>query len=579
MYKLCIFLPLFLGVASKPNYSLRVKRDAVTDPSQSCNSLVYCQGSLLDTVQRARIFSDSKTFVDMSQINTEEITLRNFNALLAQTNNNPTKAEVAQFVQENFENDTELATWTPEDFNPSPSFLKRIKDDEIKTFASDLVGIWPSLGRKVSSTVFQNPEKHSLIGVPNGIIIPGGRFKEFYYWDSYWIIEGLLISDMPRTARGMIENLLSMVETYGFVPNGGRIYYLNRSQPPLLTLMAALYLKYTDDIEWIRAKIGVLDKELTYWLQEKTVDVVVKERQHRLAHYISESTTPRPESYYEDITTCTYFPDGEQQKHCYQGLKSGAESGWDFSSRWFFDEDGGVKTNLTHIDAQRVIPVDLNAFLCGAFRKLSSFYFLIGDGQNALKWAQHSESWLIAINQVLYDDQDGIWYDFDLDLSRPRKIFFPSNFAPLWPDLYDAEQKKIYGKRAAKYFKKLRIDEFKGGIPTSLDQNNEQWDLPNAWPPLQELVILGLWDSGDRLGKQIAKKSAGRWIEANLKGYQEQNAMFEKYDSSRVGQYGGGGEYEVQKGFGWTNGVALKLIDKFYARNTDDEENSNEIGD
>lgn len=86
-----------------------------------------------------------------------------------------------------------------------------------------------------------------------------------------------------------------------------------RSQPPLLTLMAALYLKYTDDIQWIRNKIGVLDKELTYWLQEKTVDVVIKESQYRMAHYISESTTPRPESYYEDITTCTYFPDGEQQ--------------------------------------------------------------------------------------------------------------------------------------------------------------------------------------------------------------------------------------------------------------------------
>lgn len=228
MYKLCIFLPLFLGVHSKPNYLIRVKRDTVTDPNQSCNSRVYCQGSLLDTVQRARIFSDSKTFVDMSQTNSEEVTLRNFDALLVKTNNNPTKAEVSQFVKENFKNDSELETWTPEDFNPSPSFLKTIKDDEIKTFASNLVGIWPSLGRKVSSTVFQNPEKHSLIGVPNGIIIPGGRFKEFYYWDSYWIIEGLLISEMPRTARGMIENLLSMVETYGFVPNGGRVYYLNR---------------------------------------------------------------------------------------------------------------------------------------------------------------------------------------------------------------------------------------------------------------------------------------------------------------------------------------------------------------
>jgi hypothetical protein len=75
-------------------------------------------------------------------------------------------------------------------------------------------------------------------------VVPGGRFEESYYWDSYWIIRGLLICDMTETAWGVISNLLEDVTNFGFVPNGGRIYYLDRSQPPLLTLMIAEYLNH-----------------------------------------------------------------------------------------------------------------------------------------------------------------------------------------------------------------------------------------------------------------------------------------------------------------------------------------------
>ncbi|CAG9767217.1 unnamed protein product [Ceutorhynchus assimilis] len=557
--KLIHFCYIFIQLAfAKPNHKI------LSIQKESCDSLVYCQGTLLDTVQRARIFSDSKTFVDLSQTNAPEITLQNFQELMTSTNNNPTKEQIIKFVNANFVESTELEEWTPEDFNANPDFLNKIKDKQIKQFAGDLVKIWPSLGRKIGQTVFDNPEKHSLIGVPNGIIIPGGRFKEFYYWDSYWIIEGLILSEMVDTARGMIENLLFMVELYGFVPNGGRVYYLNRSQPPLLTLMAGLYFDHTNDIAWLQKNLPLLDNELTYWLDQKTVDVVKNCQTYRMAHYLSQSDTPRPESYYEDITTCKFFINDEGRKHCYQGLKSGAESGWDFSSRWFFDQEGGIKTNLTHIDAQRVIPVDLNAILCAAFKRISSFYELTGDLQNAAKWALVSKQWLQAIEEVLYDDTDGIWYDYDPVLSKSRKMFYPSNFAPLWTETYNFALKNEYGRRAAEYYTDLNIGEFKGGIPTSLDGNNEQWDLPNAWPPLQEFVILGLWNTGNRRAKSIARQSAERWIQANLIGYREETAMFEKYDATKVGQYGGGGEYQVQKGFGWSNGVALNLIDKFF---------------
>jgi len=220
----------FLPADLRPNdHLVRTRRQiVVSDPRQSCDSEVYCQGPLLDTIQRARLYSDSKTFVDMSQVNSEKVTLANFKQLMANTSNNPSKQDLEKFISTNFEDSSELEEWTPEDYNSSPEFLDRIKNKEVRQFASEIVAIWPTLGRKVADVVFARPDQHSLIGVPNGFIIPGGRFRELYYWDTYWIIEGLLISDMTNTAKGILENFLYIVKQYGFIPNGGRIYYLNR---------------------------------------------------------------------------------------------------------------------------------------------------------------------------------------------------------------------------------------------------------------------------------------------------------------------------------------------------------------
>jgi neutral trehalase len=69
------------------------------------------------------------------------------------------------------------------------------------------------------------------------ISFKGGRFIETYYWDNYWILEGLLVSGMFDTAKTILENQIYLIENYGFIPNGSRVYYLNRSQPPYFSLM------------------------------------------------------------------------------------------------------------------------------------------------------------------------------------------------------------------------------------------------------------------------------------------------------------------------------------------------------
>ena len=125
----------------------------------------------------------------------------------------------------------------------------------------------------------------------------GGRFVEFYYWDTYWIIQGLLLSEMYDTTRGMLENFLSMVDTYGFVPNGGRVYYTKRSQPPLLIPMVYSYVTVTGNIPFLKNNINLLEKEFEFWMTNQTVTVNKDGNEYKLARYYTASQGPRPESY------------------------------------------------------------------------------------------------------------------------------------------------------------------------------------------------------------------------------------------------------------------------------------------
>ncbi|VEN43497.1 unnamed protein product [Callosobruchus maculatus] len=532
---------------------------AVDATLESCDSKVYCQGRLLEVIQQAHLFRDSKSFVDMIQVNPSEVTLRNFDLLMKQTGDKPTNEQLKKFVDDNFNDEGELEDWTPPDLNSNPAILKQIDDIAVRDLARHLIKIWPLLGKKMKPSVEDKPDQHSLIPVPNGFIIPGGRFKEIYYWDSYWIIQGLLISEMTETTKGMLENFISIVAKHGFVPNGSRVYYLNRSQPPLLSLMVGLYMEATRDIAWLRKNVKTLEAELNWWLINRTVTVEKDAVKYQLAHYAVQSDTPRPESYREDIITCKDHP---QKDMCYRALKSGAESGWDFSTRWIFDQSGHYA--LTKINTMRVIPVDLNAFLCKAFRHMSVFYTLLGEQEKAIFWLEKSNSWKKSIEMVHYDKVDGIWYDYDMEGKAPIKRFYPSNFAPLWAECYETEQRDIKGAMAAQYFTNQGVMNYEGGIPTSLIRSGEQWDLPNAWPPLQDIVITGLANTGNDHAKKIAETFARRWVRANVKGYGDTKEMFEKYDAEQPGKYGGGGEYTVQTGFGWTNGVVLQLIKKYY---------------
>lgn len=526
----------------------------------SCDSEVYCTGPLLHTVQMARIFNDSKTFVDLKQIHEENITLSNFQKLMHDNNQNPSVEKIEQFVKENFEAGNEFEEWIPSDFVAEPKVLAKIQDKNLREFAKELVKLWKTLARKMKPDVSKNQNQYSLIPLPNGFIIPGGRFKEIYYWDTYWIIRGLLISEMTETARGIIENFMHLVKTLGHVPNGSRVYYTQRSQPPLLTKMVAQYMNYTNDLEWLSKNINTLDDELQYWIKNRQVKITLNAITYKLYQYNAPSNGPRPESYREDVLTANTTSNPNET---YVQLKSGAESGWDFSSRWMFDKNGGNNANLTNIHVTRIIPVDLNAFLYDAFNTLSQLYRSLGNYIKAKEWKNRAKALDQAINLVLWNEKAGVWQDFDMQLKKHRDYFYVSNLAPLWVKSGDTIKANRAIKPILKYLKNEGIEKYPGGTPTSMNQSGEQWDLPNCWAPLQAILVQGLAQSNDRDAMNLAEKLAHLWVRANYIGFKETKEMFEKYDANVPGQFGGGGEYTVQAGFGWTNGVALEFLETY----------------
>lgn len=516
----------------------------------------------------ARVFPDSKTFVDYQMRNDPNDTLSAFQQLLDQTNSTPSREQLTEFVHQHFTNDSELEKWTPPDYNENPWILNNINDEQLRTFAKNVNDIWPILGRKIKDEVFQNPERYSLIPVKEGFIIPGGRFKEIYYWDTYWIVEGLLITGMESTAKGIIGNFIELVKTVGHIPNGARWYYQERSQPPLLIAMMSMYLQYTYDYTFLKENIDALDKELQYWLTRQSITINRDGKPYQLLRYNAVSAGPRPESYYEDYTNSLNFNTAESRQNFFVELKSAAESGWDFSSRWFIDSNGNNTGNLLNTHITDILPVDLNSIYANALQNLAYFYAILGDPARAEEWGSRAKQWQDNIEKVFWNEEVGVWLDYDIVNKIHRNYFYPTNLSPLWMRVVTQEDIEKHTPRIIEYLRNSGALNYNGGIPVSLLNSGEQWDFPNAWPPIVSIFVNAVEELGTDESKTIAFEAAQNWIRANHKGFQNHQQMFEKYDAENPGEFGGGGEYTVQEGFGWSNGVVFEFLAKYGKRMT-----------
>jgi len=395
------------------------------------------------------------------------------------------------------------------------------------------------------------PLYSSLLPLPRPYVVPGGRFRELYYWDSYFTMLGLAQSGRADLVDDMVDNFAHLIDAYGHVPNGTRSYYLSRSQPPFFFAMVGL-LSPADPPAAFARYLPQLKAEEAFWMEG--AEGLTAGGAHRRAvalddgsilnRYWDDSDAPRDESYREDVTLAQATP--REPAWTYREIRAAAESGWDFSSRWFADA-----RNLTTIDTTEIIPVDLNALLYGLERAIADGCARAGDSDCAGDYVRRAAARRAAIDRILWDAPRGAYLDYRWTLKRRVDGISAATLYPLFTQAASEAQAASVAQVVGAELLKA------GGIVATPLATGQQWDAPNGWAPLQWIAVAGLVRYGqDRLAERIAC----RWTVNVARVYRQTGKLLEKYDVIATDRPGGGGEYPTQDGFGWTNGVTRKLM-------------------
>jgi alpha,alpha-trehalase len=396
----------------------------------------------------------------------------------------------------------------------------------------------------------------SLLPLPKPYVVPGGRFREVYYWDSYFTMLGLAESGHWDRVQDMVENFAHELDTYGHIPNGNRSYYLSRSQPPFFSMMVDLLAQHQGDSAYSKY-LPELQKEYDYWMADadsvkpgQASKRVVKLKDGTLLNrYWDARDVPRTESYMDDIATAQKA-NNRNKAELYRDLRAGAASGWDFSSRWF-DKPGDLST----IHTTRIVPVDLNALMFHLEQTLARANKVAKNDDAVKKFDALAKKRQAAINRYLWDNKQGFYADYDWQKATIRPQLTAATLFPLYLQAATEE----HATRTADAVKSQLLKE--GGLATTNVNNGQQWDAPNGWAPLQWAAVQGL----NNYGKQALAKDVGMRFLQNVQAtYDKEHKLVEKYVVEGKGLGGGGGgEYPLQDGFGWTNGVTLKLLDLY----------------
>jgi alpha,alpha-trehalase len=494
--------------------------------AQSIQSPDEIYGQLFRDVELHRIFDDSKTFVDCIPKRDPKLILDDYK----RSKDDPTaRFSLKVFVEQNF--------IIPQHH---PSKYKTTEKDIVK----HITNLWTVLSRKSDTTI----QGSSLLPLPHEYIVPGGRFREIYYWDSYFTMLGLKESKLYDLMENMVRNFAFLIDTYGHMPNGNRTYYLSRSQPPVLSLMVDLLAEVKGN-QVYKQYYKVIEKEYNYWMDKdpSTKHVVTLPDRSILNRYYDQLMAPRPESYAEDMTTAAII-DHQKQPALFRDIRSAAESGWDFSSRWFKDSK-----KMFTIQTTSLIPIDLNCLLYHMELTLSNIYKDI-DPKKSEDFKSKAELRKNAILKYCWSENDNWYVDYNIETKLPSTELTIAGMFPFFLNLADKEK--------AKHAEIIIQEKFlqAGGLVTTMERTGQQWDSPNGWAPMQWISIIGLENYGlDTLAKEIAM----RWISLNKKIFEETGKLEEKYDVVDADKHGTGGEYPSQDGFGWTNGVLLALINKY----------------
>lgn len=483
---------------------------------------------LYETVQQSGIFADSKYFVDAVPKATVAHILAEYSA-----QKDVPSFDLRSFISEYFD--------LPAEANTTYSSAQ-------KPLRTHLEELWQVLQREPTDA------GGTLIALPFPYIVPGGRFREIYYWDSYFTMLGLAVSNRYDLIENMVKNFAFLIHEIGHIPNGNRTYYISRSQPPFFCMMVGI-LQEVKGNTVLEEYLPALEKEYAFWM-DGTEQLSATNAAYRrvvqmpdgavLNRYWDDDPSPRPEAYIEDLHVAKASNKNPQE--VYRHIRAAAESGWDFSSRWF--EDG---KNMHTIRTTELVPVDLNCLLLNLERTLLDAYLHQKNEALANAFTHKIESRVKAIQQYCWNTEAGYYFDYHIHSKTTTNHITMAGCFPLFTGIASTEQ----ANAASNMIREQLLGD--GGVLTTTLETGQQWDAPNGWAPLQWIAYKGL---SNYQQNDLAETIRERWTKLNEQTYADTGKMMEKYNVQNIHIKAGGGEYPNQDGFGWTNGAYLAMMNR-----------------
>ncbi len=368
----------------------------------------------------------------------------------------------------------------------------------------------------------------TVIGLPHPYVVPAAdpktkfTFKEQYYWDSYFTAVGLVGGSHQKLAEGMLDNLIYLYKRFHFIPNASRMYYMSRSQPPVLTsFIRLIYETGNKDHQWLAERMAVAEQEYTtVWTSE------THPFWHKVDHGLSR---------YYDINMLHDLAE--------------AESGWDMTTRF-------ERKCLDYL------PVDLNSLL---YKYEADFAWAAkesGNNKSAEHWKAAASRRKSAMNKTMWHSRKNFFFDHNYNKNQIGDVWSLAGFFPMWAGLASKDQAEQLVRQIFRF-------EHDGGLSTTtrplIDMTifgslKAQWAFPNGWPPLHFIVLEGLENYGYH---DEAKRLARKWIKTNLYWFERDGVFLEKYNVVKPHKHPVEGVYPSQTGFGWTNAIFKYLCEKY----------------
>lgn len=376
----------------------------------------------------------------------------------------------------------------------------------------------------------------TLLALPYPYTVPcvGEMFQELYYWDTYFTNLGLISLGNVTLAKHNIDNMLWLVERYGFMPNGNRTYYLNRSQPPFLAQMVWELYEAQPDIEWLNSAYATLKKEYAFWQEQRMTDKGLNA--YKGYHLYDEDLDMMCEHFHartglplkNDMTV-------EEKREITMATFSFFESGWDCNSRFL---DAG----------HHYMAVDLNSLLYVMECRMAKIAAVVSPDDQTL-WQVRAATRRAKMHRLLFCEADGLFLDRHDQTETFSAYHSAASLYPLYAGVATREQ----AEKTMALFEKW---ETPYGVMAGAAEGSRgcQWDYPNIWAPLQWIAYCALTNYGYIEKARVLAENFCHLIE---RCFEETGNFWEKYNGL-TGTVASN-EYNAPPMMGWTAGVYVRF--------------------